>query len=232
MKPLGGKAYGHIAHLPGSKLGAGDHRVPDGQAKICLEKARDGKDQIFVQEKLDGSNVCVARIDGKLIPLTRAGYVANTSPFKMHHLFFNWVYANEKRFNQVLYNDGERICGEWLAQAHSTRYELSKEMDPFVAFDIFVNNKRLVGTDFLGRVVGLFNVPKILCAGPCSIEQAMKLLGHHGHYGAIDQAEGVVYRVERDGRVDFLTKYVRPDSVPGKYLPEISGGDPIWNWQP
>lgn len=39
QKPLGIKAYGSIPHLPGSRLGAGDHHLAIGQALIatCLK---------------------------------------------------------------------------------------------------------------------------------------------------------------------------------------------------
>jgi hypothetical protein len=53
-KPLGQKAYGSIPHLPGSRLGEGDHHVSEGQAIIATKKARDKNDLIIVQEKLDG----------------------------------------------------------------------------------------------------------------------------------------------------------------------------------
>ncbi len=29
-----------------------------------------------------------------------------------------------------------------------------------------------------------------------------------------------------------FSKWVRPDKVDGKYLPEISGKDAVWNWRP
>ena len=54
---------------------------------------------------------------------------------------------------------------------------------------------------------------------------AIKTSGH----GALDPVEGVVYRVQRKGEIDFLAKYVRPDKVDGCYLPEITGADPIYN---
>lgn len=47
----------------------------------------------------------------------------------------------------------------------------------------------------------------------------MKLLGR-GKHGAIDEPEGLVYRVEREGRVDFLCKYVRPNKIDGLYMKE------------
>lgn len=39
IKPLGRKAYGSIGHLPGSNTGPTDSTVPEGQSKICQEKA-------------------------------------------------------------------------------------------------------------------------------------------------------------------------------------------------
>ena len=35
-KPLGMKAYGHIGHLPGSRIGSGDHKVIDGSVGAML----------------------------------------------------------------------------------------------------------------------------------------------------------------------------------------------------
>ena len=130
LKPLGRKAYGSIGHLPCSRIGLGDHKVTEGQAKICTEKVRDKYDSIIVQEKLDGSCMAVARIDGEIVPLVRSGYPAISSRFEQHHLFHDWAWKNRDRFLSVL-KDGERLCGEWLAQAHGTRYQIEGELDLF-----------------------------------------------------------------------------------------------------
>jgi len=63
-----------------------------------------------VQEKLDGSNVGVAKLNNQIIPLTRAGYRADTSPYTQHHKFAKWVLkpVNYKRFDLVL-NNNERL---------------------------------------------------------------------------------------------------------------------------
>src|SRR5438105_13435252 len=101
-KPLGIKAYGSICHLPGSRLGPGDHKLNPGQAKILTEKVRDKHDVIIVQEKLDGSNVAVARVGGRLIALGRAGYSAISSKYEQHRLFADWVARNIARFEFLL----------------------------------------------------------------------------------------------------------------------------------
>jgi hypothetical protein len=234
-KPLGRKLYGSIGHLPGSRLGPGDHHVHEGQAIICTKKVRDKRDVVIVQEKLDGSNCGVALLDGKLIPLNRRGYPAITSPFEQHKIFHQWVFCNEDRFRYVL-REGERIVGEWLAQAHGTRYALPHE--PFVVFDIMEGDRRISYDELLSRVKGIFITPALLSYdGPLPVEAAMEKVSvrigdTYGYHGALDPVEGVVYRVERDGSVDFLAKYVRPDKVDGRYLPEVSGEEPVWNWRP
>jgi hypothetical protein len=241
-KPLGIKSYGHIPHLPGSRMGPGDHHCHEGQARIATQKARDRHDHIIVQEKLDGSNVAVARLDDRIVALTRAGYIASTSPYEQHHHFEKWAHRNRDRFLVALQN-GERLVGEWLMQAHGTRYQLAHE--PFVAFDLMVGQKRLIYDELLARTaLGEFVTPYLLHrGGPLSIEETLRLLGTYGFHGALDPVEGAVWRVERNeqfgpaGRerrwvVDFLVKYVRPDKVDGAYLPEVSGQPAVWNWWP
>lgn len=230
-KPLGIKAYGHIAHLPGSRMGPGDHKCHEGQARIATAQRRDKHDAVWVSEKLDGSCCSVARVNGELIALSRAGYRAVTSPYYQHILFDRWVTENYARFDALL-EEGERVVGEWLAQAHGTRYDLTHR-EPFVAFDLIREQRRLPYAAFIDRVDPILPTPHLLNAGePMSIEDAMAALGTSGFYSALDPVEGAVWRVERRGVVDFLAKYVRPDKVDGSYLDSVTGGDPVWNWQP
>lgn len=227
MKPLGRKAYGSIPHLPGSRLGPGDYHCSEGQAAIACEKVRDLHDMVIVQEKLDGANVAVAKVSGKIFSLSRAGYLCETSKFSVHHSFKKFVDANEKRFSELL-NEGERICGEWLAQAVGTRYNLPHE--PFVAFDLMVDADRKPYSEFIVRTRKMdFITPQYLSVGPpVSVIKALQLIDVSGH-GAIDPVEGIIWRVERKSKVDFLVKYVRHDKEDGKYFPERNGGMITWN---
>lgn len=229
-KPLGHKSYGTIGHLPGSRQGRDDVGINPGQARICLVKPRDAIDRIIVQEKLDGSNVAVANINGQIVAINRAGYTAVSSPWKQHRLFALWVAQNELVFDFL--QPGERLAGEWLALAHGTIYALRHA--PFVAFDIMRNGHDRAGFDELtSRIGGRLPMPALLSDGPpCSVERACSLLGTTGRHGATEEVEGAVWRVERNGVVDFLAKYVRPSKVDGKYLPDVSGKPAIWLWTP
>jgi RNA ligase len=231
MKPLGFRNYGSIGHLPCSRTGPKDRSVPQGMADICLSRARDSKDRIFVTEKLDGSNVGVARVGDELLALGRAGYLAETSEYLQHQWFAAWVKDNRGRFMELL-ADGERCVGEWLAQAHGTRYTLTHE--PFVVFDLMEGKQRLpwlVAADRI-RLAG-FTTPLLLNDGcsPMSVEAALQSAADNSPHGA-DDIEGAVWRVERDGAFDFMAKFVKHSKVDGGLLPEISGVDAVWNWRP
>jgi len=229
-KPLGGKAYGSIPHLPNSRMGQGDHHISQGQAMIACQKARDRHDLVIVTEKLDGSCTAVARIGDDIVALGRAGWPASTSQYEQHQLFSCWVRYHQDRLRACL-NDGERFVGEWLAQAHGTRYDLPHE--PWVVFDLMRGQDRLPFAELLVRAaIGGFTTPRLLhMGGPISVTDIMPMIESSGH-GAIDSVEGAVWRIERKDAFGFLCKWVRPGKVDGIYLPEVSNKEAFWNWRP
>jgi len=232
-KPLDHPIYGSIPHLPQSRLGPSDKQASIGHVRIATEKPRDKCDLIIVSEKIDGSNVGVAKLpDSSLVPLIRSGYVADTSPYLQHRYWASWVYEHSHRFNSLLSN-GEWCVGEWCIQAHGTKYTFLDE--PFFLFDIFSTDKRITKLQLDLRNNSLlkpFCCPRVFfCANSAlPVCEASAVLGDHGFHGALDKAEGAVWRVERNGMVDFLCKYVRPQKYDGIYLPEIAGTHYIvWN---
>lgn len=237
-KPLGHKAYGSIPHLPGSRQSRDDVGANEGQYRMCCVKAKSKNDEVIVQEKIDGSCCAVARVGGKLVALGRAGWLAQSSKYEQHQLFADWVRNNEEQFLWI--DDLCYLVGEWIAQAHGTRY-LPSLGQPFFPFDYFVQRER-TSFDFLRRQLetytGLHMPPLIHRGDPISTEQVQRTLLQMGSRssGALDPIEGAVWRVQRtvgdSTEVLFLAKWVRPDKVDGKYLPEVSGKEAIWNWRP
>lgn len=219
MKPLGCKSYGSIPHFQGSRVGPADHHCSPGQEIIATVKARDKHDCIIVQEKLDGGNVGVCKVNGKVLAITRAGYLAETSKYVTHHAFKYWVEQEQKRFDELL-NEGERLCGEWLLTAVGTKYNLPHE--PFVPFDLIHGKKRYNFWEFKARIAySGFTMAQTLSIGqPLDIDSAMTMLEVSNH-GALELVEGAIWRVERKNEVDFLCKYVRSDKIDGKYLDQL-----------
>jgi ATP-dependent RNA circularization protein (DNA/RNA ligase family) len=223
MKPLGHKAYGSIGHLPASRIGPGDHHVHEGQATICTSRARDKHDRVIVTEKLDGSNVAVAKKGGSIWALTRSGYVADTSPYEQHHVFQRWVEARD--FASL--PEGFRVSGEWMYHAHGTIYEPDA---PLICFDVFDAGNRRLPHDAARLMFSDLNLigAKVISDGPpLSIDAALQAVGEFGFHGAKEQVEGAVWRVERKGAFDFMAKFVRHDKQDGKYLAGVTGAAEI-----
>ena len=215
VKPLGGKAYHSIPHLPGSKAGPGEHYISGGQSRMCTERLKSKNECVFVEEKLDGSCMAVYRNGDIIVPLGRAGYPAVSAPYKHMRMFHNWVMGRIDTFLDLLL-PGERVAGEWLVMAHGIKYDMPHM--PFVAFDIIdEKHDKISRVDFWTRLSGILPTPYLVCQEPIEPERAMNMLGN-GFHGAQDIAEGLVYRVERDSTVNFMAKYVRPDMHTGKYL--------------
>ena len=97
-------------------------------------------------------------------------------------------------------------------------------------FDIMVKSERMNYHSFLLRVLPMgFTVPRLIHIGDSyPLEKAMQAIKTSGH-GAIDEVEGAVWRVERNEKVDYLVKFVRPEKKDGIYLPENNNGITIWN---
>lgn len=234
-KPLGHRSYGTIPHLPGSRKGEGDIEADSSLVKWCTEGLPEHS-RLIVQEKLDGSNVGVVLLNGEVIPLIRAGYPAKEAHYEFLREFHYWAMGREDLWRKIL-NEGERICGEWLALAHGTLYNLPHI--PFVAFDIMKGHTRLFYEEFVDRVGDLLPTPKVIHSDikPLPIEDMKQKLYPSGH-GAVGTIEGAVYRLERTRnssgkpmRDVFLAKWVDPTKADGCYLPEVTGRDPIWNWR-
>ena len=212
------KNYGSIPHMLTSKINQqADKKISQGQEDILTKKPRDWKDLVIVTEKVDGSNCGIIKKNGKLIPITRSGYDVVYSRFKQHHLFGEWLRTQN---NFMWLPEDWRICGDWMAQVHGTKYDITS-LSPFCAFDIFnERNERILFLNFFSicsryeiNMVNLIHIGQ-----PVSIKNALMLNKHP--YGNPDIPEGLVYRVEREGRVDFLAKWVHARKEDGKYMRE------------
>lgn len=223
--------YPRIPHLPGSRTGPADRRADASLARRCTLAALPG-DEIFVQEKLDGSCVVILREGDRLHALGREGTRADASRNEGRQRFAAWVLESTPQLLPLL-QDGERLVGEWLALVHSTHYRLSHS--PFVPFDLFCHDGTPLPFDSLhARLAGSdLRTPALLHrGGALGPDDAMRLLGEHGHHGAVEPAEGAVWRVESRGRLIARAKFVRAGKVDGLHLPDHSGLPARWNIPP
>lgn len=117
-------------------MGPGDWGMQEMQAALLTGDIKRKGDEVIVTEKLDGSCTAVAKRNGALIALQRAGYRADASPYALHHAFERWTTQRAKLFDALLQDD-ERVVGEWLHTAMGTLYDIYNPADLFPVFTIF-----------------------------------------------------------------------------------------------
>ncbi len=244
QKPLGQKAYGFIPHLPGSRLGPSDKQANPGQAGYLLGLKMGPSrptSRIIVTLKIDGTNMSIANIGGRLVALGRAGYRASDSPFRHVRLFDVWVYKNQERLLEII-QPGEHLSGEWLLAAAGTLYDLQSEDELFWAFDLWETkdaSKKRLGYDVLWErcskagvkvapllYTGLRGISIERALDLISVNQSLKLQPGEVH-------EGAVWRREQGGEFRDIAKYVRPEKKDGVFLPGTESSittETIWLW--
>lgn len=228
MKPLKIKNYGSIPHLSTSKLGTGDKHISQAEELILTKRKRNKYDIIWVTEKYDGSNVGVAKVEGKIVALTRKGYLARSSPYSQHHKFADWVEANKNYFDSIL-SEGERLVAEWLFQKHSVSYKIKRES--IVFFDWFNTDNTRKPFDQLFTLD--LPIVRVLHYGePIKPEKLLTKLNtpNNTHNITTNEPEGMVYRLESKLKTHMLAKWVRHDFEAGKYLKDENYSG-IWNQQ-
>lgn len=225
-KPLSCKNYGSIKHIRGSKISDASDKIIDERLEGIIFNPPKGW-KIFTTEKMDGSNVGVGKVNGELVAIQRQGFLCQSSERLQHQLFVKYVEFWKSEFDELV-NEGERITGEWLLQAHGMKYDIKDSCDLFRPFDIFTNeNKRVPYQSFKEKMIySIFEECKLI-----SDKSNLNIDGLN-HCCAVRNIEGVIFRAEKDGVFQFNTKYVRPDFEQGKYLPEVTGSEVVWNFDP
>lgn len=205
--------YPSIPHLPNSKYGKDDKGIHAGMAQYCISKYRPDT-KIIVTEKVDGSNVSIINEDGVIKALSRGGYLAEHSNYEHHRNFASYV--NDHYYyllNRI--PQGERVVIEDLTVPHGTIY---KNAPRHLVIDWKLEKGRKLWDDY----EDLLGMPRIktIYSGliPISVDDIKKAMPKKGFYKSKEGYEGLVYRVEREGKFDFLAKWVRHDYTPLKYL--------------
>ena len=241
-KLLSYKTYASIPHLSFSRLGPSESTVDAKQESYLLGQwPPEFSCNLIVEEKLDGSNVCVVLKDNELLTLSRNGFDCATSNQEQHLMFARYVKKNTAKFKALfgsLDKPGElRIVGEWLALAHGTKYTVD---DPFVVLDAYSHtsqeDKQINWFRVNAAALSLgFRRPALFL----NIKDQQMLTGFPDialskNNDAHDGIEGCIFRLLRKKKKAdlnyepwLIAKAIFPHKVDGKYL---MNKQIIWNW--
>lgn len=210
------KKYPSIPHLPNSEMGRNDKGIHRGMADYCECKYRKNT-QVIVTEKVDGSNVSILNKDGEFFALSRAGYYCEGSDYDQHKLWYEKVeqYKSDGLLNNNILPIGDRVVFESLTVPHGTRY---KKAPDYLLIDWKTNNGRRLWNTY-NSFLDIKKVQTLYYGDiPMSVDNIRNVMPKKGMYGAKEGYEGLVYRIEREGKFDFLAKWVRHDYETLKYF--------------
>ena len=163
------------------------------------------EEDVIVEEKVDGENLGLSVLDGRLVAQSRGSYVElGGTSFRG---LAAWLHLRASRIARELGEDLV-LFGEWCAVRHSVPYDALP--DWLLVFDVYDHRSRafwkLDERDLLAEALQLARVPR-LATGRFDLADLRRLLGT-SRLGATPM-EGLVLRQTQ--RPDRRAKLVRPE---------------------
>jgi len=100
-------------------------------------------------------------------------------------------------------------------QARSVRYDVD-DARVFAAFDLMQGAQRPPYDQFIAAAGETLATAPLQHRDPAlRVDAALELVGERGRHQALNPVEGVMYRLERKGKVEFFAKFVRENFTAG-----------------
>lgn len=187
----------------------GDVAIRDDKVLPAADRERLLAGPVVVEEKVDGQNLGLSVVDGRLRAQARGDYVELGG--RAFGGLEAWLATRGDLIARTL-GDRYVLFGEWCTDVHSVEYGALP--DWFIAFDVFDRHEGgfLASDlrDLFAATAGLAVVPR-LAAGSFTLDALVDLIGPSA-FGA-PRMEGIVVRAERGGLLRERAKIVRPDFI-------------------
>lgn len=204
----------HVPHRPNAS--ADDLIASDKEIEIIFQS-----NNVFIEEKIDGSQCGMALYEGQPIirnstHILRKGYSKDTPAKQQFVNVFNWFYKNKELFTKL---GDYGVYGEWMVATHGIKY--NNLPSHFMAFDLFdYHAKKFVETYLAKEILSAagFSVTPLLHSGKIeSLEQLETLTNQPSVLTNTENQEGIYIKVCDDRWVTHRFKMVRPDFVRGQF---------------
>jgi atypical dual specificity phosphatase len=177
--------------------------------------------KIFVEEKIDATNLGVALVKGEPIVRNRAhilrkGYSKCKTPAQIQYQrFWSWFYDNINKWrnlNKELEFEAS-VYGEWLYARHVVEYNALPSL--FIAYDIYNSSTRLFLPPEESRRALLacgFEIPQLLGEGIFTTQELISLRDGDSKFSSISPREGI-YLKSSDGtqRYKMVSPWFKSD---------------------
>jgi hypothetical protein len=206
--------YPQIPHLPHNpNLSFGDVVATNDTTRVLWTNS------VFVQEKIDGSALAVAIVDGHPVLRNRDKFIkkgeqrksAAATQFKSA---WNWFYENIDKFKAL---EGYSVYGEWLVAQHGLPYNALT--DWFMVYDLLDQQIcQFVDTALAmkkAKDAGLSTLDPIYTGELDGYDSLVELAQGESPYATGHKREGVVVKVSDGKFTTHIFKMVRSDFQQG-----------------
>jgi hypothetical protein len=213
--------YPRTRHLPFRANAKRDDLIAsEKEAQVIFES-----DNVFAEEKIDGSSVGIAVVDGQPVVRNRnhilnKAFAART-PAKMQFAsIWNWYYKNQQKFLDLMDSAGPvTVYGEWMWALHGLEYD--NLPDYFIPYDLFDHEKRVfLATDYTRAKLlqaGFATVPLLHQGRVESYEQLEALANAPSPFTTLAPREGIYLKVTDGGQIVQRFKMVRQGFIQGEH---------------
>lgn len=187
----------------------GDVAIRDDKLLTTADRERLLDGPVVVEEKVDGQNLGLSVIDGRLRAQARGDYVELGG--RAFGGLAAWLTARGDLIARAL-GDRYVVYGEWCTDVHSVEYAALP--DWFIAFDVFDRQEGgFLASDLRDLFAATIGVAVVPCLGRgvFTLDGLVGLI-RESAFGA-PVMEGVVVRSEADGLLRMRAKIVRPDFI-------------------
>lgn len=194
--------------------------VSEREARIIFES-----DNVFVEEKVDGSSVGITVLDGQPVIRNR-NHILNKSfaartPAKMQFSsIWNYFYQHRHQFDHLMDSAGPvTVYGEWMWALHGLAYD--KLPDYFIPYDLFDHEKRVfLATDYTRAKLleaGFATVPLLHHGRVESYEQLEALANAPSPFTTLAPREGIYLKITDGKQIIQRFKMVRQGFIQGEH---------------
>ena len=171
------------------------------------------KNEIVVEEKVDGSNLGISFDSDGDIKIQNRGSYLTLSKMKQWNNLDMWIDKNINYFFEVLL-DRYILFGEWCYAQHTIKY--NNLPDWFIGFDIYDKQQNIfLSTKLRNDMLNRMNIHIIPCIdkGMYNLYKLEKLLLHTQSYFSDELVEGLYLRHEDDDKLINRVKLVNPTFI-------------------
>ena len=213
--------YPRTRHIPWKANAKRDDLIASEKECQIIFKS----DNVFIEEKVDGSQTGITIVDNQPVIRNRnhilnKAFQGKTAAKMQFSSIWGWFYKNQQLFRDLMELTGPvSVYGEWMWARHGLEYD--QLPDYFIPYDLFDHEKRVyLATDYTRDKLiqaGFATVPLLHQGKVESWEQLEKLTNEPSPFTTLAPREGIYLKITDGKQIVQRFKMVRQNFIQGEH---------------